>query len=265
MVYYLHDGTPVGLLSALAAALRHGPVEKRCAESRIVQHDRFQPELFSETHCVGADPALAATFLRALAERLPVPVFRDLFPCFFAGEPDTGTALLTYVRLLLETDGKAADNWADETVRRMRKLSQRVCQEIHRLYGFLRFRRLEDGTYYATVEPDHAILSLLAPHFAARFADQTWLIHDLRRNAGVYYNGVNWVFLPKVEWQPELPGTHGGLGKGLAGLSADEEFYQGLWRAYFQQIAVPARQNPKLQRQHLPRRYWRNMVELNRD
>lgn len=190
-----------------------------------------------------------------MAARLPADSFTEVFTCFFAGEHGFEDTLLRYLRLLLATGGRAAENWTDETVRRIHKLGGRIGYEIHRLHGFVRFQRLPDGLYYARVTPDHPILPLLAPHFTARFADQRWLIHDLRRNAGVYYDGAHWHFLPEVAF-PTAP-EHA-----LAACDPLEELCQAIWREYHGTIAISERTNPRLQKQRMPVRYWGNMTEM---
>jgi probable DNA metabolism protein len=45
--------------------------------------------------------------------------------------------------------------------------------------------------------------------------------------------------------------------------SADERFYQDLWKKYFTRIAVEERLNPKLQGQNMPLKYRRYLVELD--
>jgi probable DNA metabolism protein len=47
-------------------------------------------------------------------------------------------------------------------------------------------------------------------------------------------------------------------------ISSDREmFYQALWKSYFKNIAIGERKNPRLQRQFIPRRYWKNLVEMS--
>ena len=65
----------------------------------------------------------------------------------------------------------------------------------------------------------------------------------------------------------ELPGCkkediH--LRAGLLGediMDKDERLFQAMWRAYFQSTAIRERLNPRLQRQHMPARFWRFLPE----
>ena len=43
--------------------------------------------------------------------------------------------------------------------------------------------------------------------------------------------------------------------------SEDEEYYQKLWQGFFDNIAIKNRNNPGLQRQLMPKRYWKYLIE----
>jgi probable DNA metabolism protein len=129
------------------------------------------------------------------------------------------------------------------------RLARRVGHEAHRLKGFVRFREVGERFWYAAVEPDHDVLGLIAPHFAERFRDQHWVIHDLRRNKGIVHDADrrHWI---EVEMErcsePEL--------------SREEEMFQTLWRRYFTETAIAFRHNPRLQWNKVPRRYRRHLT-----
>ena len=40
-----------------------------------------------------------------------------------------------------------------------------------------------------------------------------------------------------------------------------EELYQKLWQQYFSSVNIAARKNMKLHIQHMPKRYWKHLVE----
>ena len=46
-------------------------------------------------------------------------------------------------------------------------------------------------------------------------------------------------------------------------LSPAEKEYQKLWCGFFDSIAIEARKNPKLQSQNIPKRFWKDTVELS--
>ena len=48
----------------------------------------------------------------------------------------------------------------------------------------------------------------------------------------------------------------------LQNYSENEARFQKLWLAFFDSIAIEARANPKLQAQNIPKRFWKDAVEL---
>ncbi len=40
-----------------------------------------------------------------------------------------------------------------------------------------------------------------------------------------------------------------------------EALYQILWQQYFSSVNISARKNMKLHIRHMPRRYWKNLIE----
>jgi len=130
------------------------------------------------------------------------------------------------------------------------QISLKVAGERHRLMGLLRFQLLQKNIYYAAIEPDHNIVELLAPHFAARMSDQNWVIHDVRRDLAAIYNQEEWI-ATRFTLQQRLE------------LAQEEDYYRELWKQYHQAISIKSRTNPRLQRQCMPQRYWKHLVEMN--
>jgi hypothetical protein len=44
-------------------------------------------------------------------------------------------------------------------------------------------------------------------------------------------------------------------------MAADEEMFQELWKGYFKAMTIKERINPRLQRQHMPKRFWKYLTE----
>ncbi len=121
--------------------------------------------------------------------------------------------------------------------------------------AFIRFQKLSDGTFYAAIEPDFNVLPLLIKHFRDRYADQKWLIYDLKRKYGIYYD------LDKVEYMEVEFSTDGDKSKLPEIYFGDEQLYQHLWKNYFNSVNIPSRKNLKLHLRHIPKRYWRHLTE----
>jgi len=155
--------------------------------------------------------------------------------------PVEGDAAAFAVLALLCGPEASADRSRPE-VRAVRGAAFQVRREVHRLLGLLRFAPDPDGVLTARCEPDNEILDLLAPAFARRFGPDAFRILDLRRGTAVG-SGPN-VEAPSDEPEPDTD-------------PAD------LWRAYYKAAENPARANPRLRLQFMPRRYWKHLPELD--
>jgi len=157
-----------------------------------------------------------------------------------------------------EAERKAADAAAtdrsDADVRAVLEAAYKVWHEINRLMGLLRFYPNEDGVYIAHCEPDHFVLPALGPHFQERFGETPWAIIDEKRRlclhcaAGCATGGQPELFSIGENGDPSPRNTEGE--------------WENLWRNYHKTINNESRFNPNLQRQFMPRRYWKHLTEL---
>lgn len=198
MICYLYDGTFTGFLCALFAALRHWEEDEQAAISILRENSR-QSGLFPEHRVIPSSFQTAFELWTALANRLPAHTLRDLLYAFFSEEPGIEDLILHYLLLLFKKPVSARDVFADRRIQTLQKLAGRVAREIRRLQGITRFRRLPAGFYYGVLEPEYNILPLLAPYYQARFGRKQWLLHDRKRNTGLFSDGSCCHFLGRVE------------------------------------------------------------------
>ena len=99
-------------------------------------------------------------------------------------------------------------------------------------------------------------LPLAVGYFRDRFADQRWLVYDLKRRYGYAYD-LHEVREVVFESLSDAPSER--LTDDL--LDADELAFQRLWKSYFDALAIPERFNPRLQRRQMPARFWKYLIE----
>jgi probable DNA metabolism protein len=120
----------------------------------------------------------------------------------------------------------------------------------HRMSGFIRFEELEDATLYGKIDVKFNVVYLLGRHFLKRFNNQSFIIHDLKRELAFVksdaFTGVRSV----VEFEPPT-------------LSSSETKFQKLWQTFFESVAVESRQNKRLQQQFVPLIYRTYMSEFD--
>lgn len=162
-------------------------------------------------------------------------------------ESDREQAAFDYIRLLIKSGGPVREMLALKEVRRAMDLSAQVGAERHRYTGFLRFQETASGVFYAPCSPDNDVVELLMPHFAARFKNAAFVIHDVARGLAGIYNGSEWLISPVSEAEIVL--------------SESEEAFLGLWKKYYHTVYIPSRKNTRQMKGYMPVRYWKFMPE----
>jgi len=241
MHYYTYDGSYEGILCTIKAALNdQEPIFEIKRESMEVA------PLFCQMRYITSDASTAKAYAAFLRAKTGAETPGFLYYVNLAELEEAPFWLYEYVRFGM-TVGKNLNRYlAEEKVRRIHRLKQQVTGERHRLLGLTRFQRLPSGIYYAQICPDHRVLALMAPHFAARLSQERWLLHDTKRGwAAAGENGRFQVF----PLAPDLS------------IPAEDERMANLWQQYYAHIAIVERANPRQQAQCMPRRYWDKLTE----
>jgi len=180
-----------------------------------------------------------------------------IYRVFLSALPDTPLLLMKYIRLVIDSSKNQETNFSEPVVIEINKLHQKVCREAHRVQMFVRFQKTIEGSYYASFAPMYDVLPLCIPHFKDRFADQTWIIYDLKRNYGFLYDlkNVTRVVFDQLKVNTQNGRLHNSL------LADDEKLFQQLWKQYYKSICILERKNPKVHRQLLPQRFWKYLPE----
>lgn len=137
-------------------------------------------------------------------------------------------------------------------------MERSVSRERHRMKAFIRFQKTADGIYYCLIEPDYNVLPLVAKFFKDRYADQRWIIYDVKRKYGLYYDlhrveEITYDFVSNIDTSKvTLPSEM---------IDEKEELASMLWKDYFNSTNIPARKNMKLHIRHVPKRYWKYLNE----
>ncbi|MCX7920498.1 MAG: TIGR03915 family putative DNA repair protein [Clostridia bacterium] len=240
---YIYDGSFEGYLTAIYEAYY-----RRETPERILPDTNLQESLFEENIRIETNSSKASRVANSINEKISPTSLENVYYTFLSELDESDVWIFQYIKLGFKV-GKNIDSYlSDDRVLKIMKINRKVTREIHRMLGLIRFRQLEGNIFYAPIEPDFNIITLIAPHFQKRFADQNWVIHDIKRNLAVLFDCINMVLAPLT---PDF----------AIELSKKETDYQHLWIQYFKSIAIKNRINPKLQKQFMPHRYWKYLIE----
>ena len=252
MNVYIYDKTFDGLLTAVFDAY----FRKTFPDFLLSEGDAL-PLFYDELHTVVTDEEKAARVWRGLQKKVSASALGCLTQSWLSELPDIGMLIFRYIRKAIDAPRTIELNFGDPDVLEVSKVWKKVTNERLRVIQFLRFQKAADGTFFAAVKPVYNVLPLTLPHLKDRFADQCWLLYDLKREYGYYYDLKEATEVRFEEKEAHL--LSGLLGEEL--MDADEKLFQQMWKTYFKSIAIKERLNPKLHRQHMPARFWKYMPE----
>ncbi|MEO7563105.1 MAG: TIGR03915 family putative DNA repair protein [Ferruginibacter sp.] len=248
-----YDGSFEGLLTAVFEIY-----EYKISDPQIVNKSQAAASLFGETHHVQTDPDKSKRVYKKLKDKLTPNAFSQLYKTFLSELTQIENVIYRYIVYVLAAKTAVENNYAHPDVLLLQQVSRKVHREKHRMEAFVRFQLTKDDLYYSLVQPDFNVLPLISKHFQDRYTDQRWLIYDSLRKYGLYYD-LHIVEEVSLNFSADVNDKNA-----LKEICDDkEELYQKLWQQYFSSVNIAARKNIKLHIQHMPKRYWKHLVEKN--
>lgn len=249
---YVFDGSFYGLLSAVFESY-----ERKHKQVKLFCRDVYEPDIFSEHLEVYTDPAKANRVWTGLKQKISPTHQKHFYSAFLSEQGDIFQHLFDYAHYIFDHPKGYENNYGHEAVLSITQMSQKVHREKHRMEAFIRFKKGNNGLFFALVNPDYNVLPLIIRHFKNRYADQAWIIYDEKRKYGIHYD-LHTVHEVQIDFKQEqalVPATDD------ITLDEKEELYTLLWKDYFKSTNIEARRNMKLHIQHVPKRYWRYLTE----
>lgn len=223
---------------------------------KIIKKDDLQQNLFADSIEIITDNSKSDRVIKKLHTQLESDGVRSLIYAFLSEKPGIEDLLFNVINYSVKNPKvNILKDFANDNVLQIVQLTKSVGREKHRMEAFIRFEQLKDGVYFAKIDPDFDVLTLIIRHFKNRYQDQKWLIYDLRRKYGVYYD------LKDVEIVSMDLDIKSIEDKNNQVFSETELNYQKLWWEYFDHTNIKERKNTKLHVQHVPKRYWKYLTE----
>ena len=248
---YIFDGSLSGLLTAVFEWFERKPGIISLKNSR-----NFQPDAFTQSLNIVADQGKSDRVWKGLQKKLKKDWLRKFYCSYLSEIPESYNHMFHFACYIFQNSAGAEANYGNDHVIALSKYAKSVEREKHRMEAFIRFQKTGDGMFYASIDPDFNVLPLISNHFKNRYADQQWIIYDLKRKYGLHYD------LNSVE-EISISFTEGVNKQNPAAILLDEKeaLYAVLWKDYFQSTNIVARKNTKLHIRHVPKRYWKYLTE----
>lgn len=249
-----------------------------------------EPLLFATEIRVEEDEKCCMSVIETLCRRFGEENYYDL--CLTLASPDPEKAQAVYGTIASGlgrgcAKGHLFDPLADADVNRAFKLARSAGRENNHYQGFTRFEELDQGIMYACIRPKNNLLPFLMDHFADRFPEENFVVHDSGRHLlgvhpaksmGAYPNGSmgthsdGGMRVHPAKSMGVYPAESMGADWLVLGedapvtqklkYSSGEEKYRMLFKEFCQSITIRERENPGLQKQMLPLRFREYMTEF---
>ena len=238
----VYDGTFEGFLS-----LVYEVYYKKLKPTKI--YKTLPTEMiFEEILEINTSKDNAIKVLTAIKTKFPKELIQRILNIFMCDSKEFEMALLEYIIIGFK-DFKQLYNINNSCVFYLNSLEKELFRLVHKMYAFIRFEELEDGTLYGKIESKFNVVYFLGKHFLKRFNNQNFIIHDLDRKLA--FVKIDEEFsIQEVAYFDEPT------------FSSNEEKFQKLWKSFFKGVTIKERINLKLQQNLVPLVYRTYMSEF---
>ncbi len=256
MNIYIYDSSFEGLLSAVFQIF-----SERIVPVDIVSESHSQLGLLNQNRRVVTDDAKAERVLSALDRKSDGHASLLVYKMFLSELPNFEISIFRFIKTIMDNrQGNVLGNYANPYIAEALRIEKMIGREVHRMHAFVRFQKSAESVFHAAVNPDFNVLPLIGSHFEKRYADQRWVILDTLRHYALYYDLEGTQF---IESDHPLLANLNTSSEETDWRDEKEDLYQQLWVSYFHSVNIQQRNNTKLHLRHMPRRYWRYLIEKN--
>lgn len=245
MKVFIYDGSFDGLLTAIFYAYGY---KDDCKIERECNHEM---NFMNIETTIKTEQDKSDRVIESIKTKLNNEVFNNIYITYLSDFCDSDTLILKYLKLCYKYGVKINLAKNNDIIIKIDRYVKKVYKEAHNLNGFIRFKQVAPLSFYASIEPDHNILPLIIDFFTQRFSDQNFIIHDLKREKAIAYN-MDTAIITDLDREYSMRFEHS---------DCDSEF-ERLWKTFYKATDIKERENLRLQRQLMPKRYWKHITEV---
>lgn len=239
---YIYDGIYSSLLSLIYTLIKSNTIP-----NNIKSEEEYQSNLFMEPIYLKLENK---ELVNKLKKEVSMLVLYTAYYVFLSNVDNKEMIIYGFIKNAIKYKNTIFYRRDIDVVSETLRISNQVKGEAHRMKGFLRFKKM-NNFYYATMEPTHNIIWIITRHFKERLKDECWIIKDSKRGIYAIYDTKKVTYLKEND-----------VIKLNLDLSSEEALFEDLWKTFFKTVAIKERKNLKCQMNHAPKKYWKNMLEM---
>jgi probable DNA metabolism protein len=253
MNIFTYDKTFEGLLT-----LVFDSYDLKIIPDRIVSDTNFQSALFGSKYDVISDINKANRVWNGLSSKLSENGCQRIYKAHLSESEEADMLIFKQIRNIFSKKYNIEKDYRNDLVLGIKNMSRKVSREACRMIEFVRFQKTADNIYFSPISPDYNVLPLIGKHFQNRFNDQQWVIYDIKRKYGLFYDLKE---VSEITIANKYFGTQGKIEEAV--LSDDEKQFQNLWKEYFNAINIKERKNLRQQMHFMPKKYRKFLTEVD--
>lgn len=243
---YLYDGKFKSLLLLILNLIKFKkfPID-------IKSESEYEPNLIDEP--VFVNIKMSSKISSDLNKILPFNIYIRIYYTYLSNNKNREMIIYKFIYEYLKYGISILQRRNIDCINDLIRISKYTASEAHKLKGFLRFKEMKNF-YYAEIEPTNNVITILSNHFKKRLENENWIICDTKRKIYALYDTKKITYLKEDD-----------IVKLNLELSNDEIFFETLWKSFFNIIAIKERKNLKCQMNFMPKKYWKNIIEMENE
>ena len=211
-------------------------------------------DLFSNEISIAVNEVNASRVLKGIIDKSNHKTARFIYEIFLSEQSGVELKLMHLIKLILCGEAYRIKDFTDPIIVDLHRIKKMINREVHRMHAFVRFQETKDNIWACEINPDFNVLPLIGKHFKDRYPALEWIIMDVKRQYGIHYAGkdINYVTFDGEQSDRRITSE---------AITAEEKRYQALWKQYFKSVNIEERNNEKLHLRHVPKRYWKYLIE----
>ena len=240
---YLYNGDFDNLISLILSLFR-----LNITPSSIKNENNFNIGLFDEATYLNIKDYSINTFLK---NKISPNIYKTIYYIFLSEEDEKELIIYYFLKNAMKYKNEVYKHLNLRCVLKAKEIEKSVRREVHKFKGFLRFKEINSNLLYAKVAPSSDIIILLAEHFKSRLKNECFLIKDEKRGKYAFYDKSNlYILLEEDIINLDLK------------IDENEEAIEKLWKTFFKAVAIKERTNLRAQKNFMPKKYWKNILEM---
>ncbi|MDD3403407.1 MAG: TIGR03915 family putative DNA repair protein [Hespellia sp.] len=220
---------------------------------RLLVEPVVELELFCEYRHVDADSDKVNKVISSIQKKISTYAYQMIYRCAMSPSPQKADIIYRFLLYGFHYGRSITDMIQIPAVTAIFEVNRAVGNEAHYFREFVRFLSMKGNVLVSHIEPKSNVLTFIAPHFQDRMPSENWMIIDDNRKSAVIHPSDQDYYLTALT-DDEFIRLHD--------LEDTSDPFIGLWKEFFDTIAITARKNTRCQRNLIPIWYRKHTPEF---